>query len=73
MRHLVTGLTICDEARATPGYTIFSPLGRKATHLIDLRGNVVHEWRLPDFAGLYGHLLPGGSSVARSGSLRATR
>ena len=64
MRHLVTGLTIFDEARATPGYTIFSPLGRKATHLIDLHGRVVHEWRLPGFAGLYAQLLPNGNLLA---------
>ena len=64
MRHLRTGLTIFDEARATPGYTIFSPLGRNATHLIDMHGQVVHEWRLPGFAGIYAYLLPNGNLLA---------
>ena len=64
MRHLRTGLTIFDEARATPGYTIFSPLGRNATHLINMHGQVVHEWRLPGFAGIYAYLLPNGNLLA---------
>ena len=64
MRHLKTGLTLYDESRATPGYTIFSPLGRNVTHLIDMRGEVVHEWRLPGYIGLYAHLLPNGNLLA---------
>ena len=56
-----TGLTIHDEARATPGYTLFSPLGSYKTHLINMRGDVVHQWDLPGAPGNYAYLLPNGN------------
>ena len=64
MRHLQTGLTIFDEERATPGYTLFSPMGTKRSLLIDQRGDIVHEWQLPGYTGLYSHLLPNGNLLA---------
>ena len=64
MRHLQTGLTIHDEDRATPGYTLYSPMGRKQSLLIDMNGDIVHEWRLPGYTGIYSHFLPNGNLLA---------
>jgi hypothetical protein len=58
------GLKINDKDRATPGYTLFSPLGLKKTHIIDMNGTVVHEWDLPGVPGNYAHLLPNGNLLA---------
>ncbi len=59
MRPHVTGLTILDETRATPGYTLFAPLERDEVLLIDLKGDVVHRWGIGGLPGDYGYLLPG--------------
>jgi hypothetical protein len=64
MRHLQTGLTIHDKDRATPGYTLFSPMGMKRSLLIDQQGEIVHEWALPGYTGIYSHLLPNGNLLA---------
>ena len=40
MRHREFGVLVHDRARATPGYTLFSPLNGKATYIIGLRGDV---------------------------------
>lgn len=61
MRLLQTGITINDEARATPGFTLFSPLWGQATYLINMQGDVVHQWELPGNPGGYGRLLPNGN------------
>ena len=47
MRHRDFGLLICDPHRATPGLTLFSPLNGKATYIIGLRGDVLHQWAHP--------------------------
>jgi hypothetical protein len=47
MRHRDFGLLVCDAHRATPGYTLFSPLHGKATYLIGLRGKLIHQWQHP--------------------------
>ncbi len=64
MRHLQTGLTLHDPARATPGYTLFSSLGTKTAQLVNLSGDVVHQWNLPGYIGLYGYLLTNGNLFA---------
>ncbi len=61
MRILQTGLTHFDEARATPGFTLFSPLWGRNTYLLDMRGEVVHRWDLPAGLGGYARLLPNGN------------
>jgi hypothetical protein len=61
MRHRDFGILVCDEARATPGYTLFSPLNGKSTCLIGLRGDIVHQWHHPIQNGLYGYLLENGN------------
>jgi len=56
-----TGLKAHDPARAHQGYTLFAPMfGDGTVYLIDMEGNTVHTWRLPDPPGLYGHLLDNG-------------
>lgn len=60
MRILQTGVTHMD-ARATPGFTLFSPLWGTTTFLIDMDGRVVHEWDLPANPAGYARLLPNGN------------
>ncbi len=55
------GLTYLDEEKACPGYIVFSPSRSNKTLLIDLQGNVVHQWELEYLPGLYGYLLPNGN------------
>jgi hypothetical protein len=41
---LETGLVFIDEARATPGYTLFANRGACSARLVDRVGRVVHGW-----------------------------
>ena len=61
MRHRDFGLLVCDPHRATPGITQFSPIHGKATYLIGLRGDVLHQWDHPLVAGPYAYLLENGN------------
>ncbi len=61
MRILQSGLTHLDRARATPGFTLFSPLWGAKTFLLDMDGRVVHEWDLPANPAGYARLLPNGN------------
>ncbi|MDA0241246.1 MAG: aryl-sulfate sulfotransferase [Proteobacteria bacterium] len=58
------GLYSYDKDRATSGFTLFSPLGLEKTHVINMNGDVVHEWDLPGEPGNYTHLLPNGNLLA---------
>ncbi len=60
MRHRDFGLLVCLE-QATPGFTLFSPIHGKATYLLGLRGEVVHQWEHPLTTGSYGYLLETGN------------
>ena len=59
-----TGLTRFDKNRATSGFTLFSPLLQKKTLILNMRGEVVHEWALPAQPGNYTYLLPNGNLLA---------
>ena len=61
MRHRDFGLLVCDHHRATPGYTLFTPIHGKTTYLIGLRGDVVHQWEHPLVSGPYAYLLENGN------------
>ena len=61
MRHRDFGLLVCDQHRATPGLTLFSPLNGKATYVIGLRGDVLHQWAHPLVNGTYAYLLENGN------------
>jgi hypothetical protein len=56
IRRRGTGLRALDQARPSPGLTLFAPLGGTAVHLIDLHGTVVHAWNLPYRPGVYGYI-----------------
>ena len=57
-----TGLTALDRERACPGYTLYSPMnGPGDVYLLNLDGEEVHHWRMPDSPGLYGYLSPNGN------------
>lgn len=61
MRPREFGLCVCDEKRATPGYTLFTPLHGKTTFLIGLRGDILHQWQHPFTPGNYAYLLENGN------------
>jgi len=60
MRYESVGLLACDSARAFPGYTLIAPLRTKQCSLVGMKGEVVHEWNLPDRLGSLAYMLPGG-------------
>ena len=61
MRHLQFGVITWREDEATAGYTLFSPLHGRVTYLIDLRGDVVHQWNHPLTNSTYAYLLQNGN------------
>jgi arylsulfotransferase ASST len=62
LRRRATGLTGLDRDRAFPGYTLYAPLaGDGLVRLVDLAGEVAHEWRMPYRPGRHPRLLPGGT------------
>ena len=48
-----TGFRGSDPDRVCPGFTLFAPINlvSKTVYLIDLEGNVVHNWEMPDLPG----------------------
>lgn len=64
MKYLQTGLITHDVDRATPGYTLYSPLGQKMTVLVDMAGEVVHRWDRPTIPGNYAYLQSNGNLLA---------
>ena len=61
-RNTKTGLTALDRERACPGYTLYAPMnGPGDVYLLNLDGEEVHRWTMPDPPGLYGYLLPNGN------------
>lgn len=51
------GVRGCDKDKAFPGLTLFAPqTGGGAVYLIDLDGEVVHQWQMPYPPGMYGYL-----------------
>ena len=61
MRPYKFGLTEYDPSRAFPGFTLFSPSDGHETYLINMEGEVVHQWDLPQQLANYGQLLPTGN------------
>jgi hypothetical protein len=59
-----TELIQYDPAKASPGYTLFSPFRGKNTYLIDMQGNVVHYWPYPE-----GWSTPGREAVEKHARL----
>lgn len=42
-----TGLTVYDRERACPGYTLLTPFHSPIVYLLDMNGEVVHLWFVP--------------------------
>src|SRR5207249_11565614 len=61
MRHLKFGVLLWREDATTAGYTLLSPLHGSSTYLIDLRGDVVHQWDHPLINSTYAYLLENGN------------
>ena len=59
-----TELIQYDPAKASPGYTIFSPFRGRNTYLIDMHGNVVHYWPYPQ-----GWVTPGAEAIEKHARL----
>ena len=56
-----TGVLIYDKEKAQAGYTLISPMQSTSSYLLDMEGNVVHEWKTAGLPGLYAELLPNGN------------
>lgn len=62
IRRRGTGLRALNHLKAFLGYTLFTPLTSQGeVYLMDIKGRVVHEWKLPYPPGSYGYLLPNGN------------
>ncbi|MBT4587641.1 MAG: aryl sulfotransferase, partial [Rhodospirillaceae bacterium] len=69
MLHNKLELVSHNPDKAFSGYTIFTPLGQTSTYLINMKGEVAHEWKLPTMAGNYAYLLPNGNLLAAQKTL----
>ncbi len=63
-----TGVRILDEEKVYPGYVLFAPMfgdnrveSEGIAYLINVYGEVVHEWHMDSRPGLYAQLLPNGN------------
>ena len=61
------GVSYYNPLKATDGYTLFCPYGHCAfsgaytnVWLIDMKGHIVHRWRMPSQPAQHGILLPSG-------------
>ena len=64
--HHPTGLIHYSPQNSYRGYTLFSNLGGKQAHLIDMEGRVCHTWQSDEGIN-YGFLLPNGNLLLRTG------
>ena len=55
-----TGVLMYDKEKAQDGYTLISPMQSTSSYLLDMEGNIVHEWKTSGRPGLYAELLPDG-------------
>ena len=61
-RILRTGVTCHNRQKAEQGYVLFSPLANlNKTFIIDMDGEVVHEWTHDQAIGIYGSLTEDGN------------
>lgn len=61
MRILQTGVTLHMPNKSTPGYTLVSPLFLPHVYLINMDGEVVHEWTLVSNQGCVAEMLENGN------------
>jgi hypothetical protein len=67
-----TGLTHHFAPQSYKGYTLVTPTGGDSTYLLDMAGQVVHRWSLPDLRGWYARLQPDGTLLATGVDLKIT-
>jgi len=48
-----SGTIAYDERRSFGGYTLLSPVAARASYLIDMHGEVVHRWDLPEGMSIF--------------------
>ena len=64
-----TGVLKYDAEKSYGGYTLFSPMiNCTTTYLIDMEGNIIHQWDTEFGPGAYAMLLPNGN-LLRGGTL----
>ncbi len=56
-----TGVLQWNKEKAYEGYTLVTPSFSKSTYLVDMEGDIVHEWESTTPPGLYAELLPNGN------------
>ena len=61
MRYLQRGVTTHDRQRARPGFTLFTPQYQNRSYLVNMAGEVVHEWQHAERTGAYAYLLDNGN------------
>lgn len=65
-----TGVLRYDKSKAYDGYTLISPsVNCNTTYLLDMEGNIVHQWDCEYAPGLYAELLPNGN-LLRGGRIK---
>ena len=61
LRYGTLGLTLNDRNRATPGFTLYSPTYENRTFLLNMAGEIVHDWTHPGEVGNYAYLTEQGN------------
>jgi outer membrane protein assembly factor BamB len=61
MRITETGVTLHDKDRATPGFTLYANIRGPKAMLLDMEGNIVHDWPLVSGGINFARLLPNGN------------
>jgi outer membrane protein assembly factor BamB len=55
------GLTYHNKEQATPGFTLFSPIHHNLAYLLNIEGEIVHQWNLQKGGINLSALLPNGN------------
>jgi hypothetical protein len=63
-------VTVYDGKRAYEGYTLFAPHFGRDVWLIDMKGRIVHRWKMEHLAGGDGRLLPNGNLLRLNKTLK---
>lgn len=63
MKNNQYGVTYYDPSKAYNGYTLFASMGCRDMWLINMQGQFVHRWTMPERPGSYGKLLPNGHLI----------
>ncbi len=61
VRRNIHGITNYEKGRAFEGYTLFAPMMGRNVWLINMMGQVVHQWKMENIPGNYGKLLTNGN------------